>query len=162
VLNPLASLGLAAIIAAVAFGAGWKVASDHYAAQGVKTLVKTITVTKEIGAAATQAGVQAQATRDRIIYKTQVLHDQVPILLGADADLRLPAGWLSGYNSSLGLVPAGSGPSGVAGDQAGSIRADDALRTTITNNGQCLALAAQVNGLLDRYEQVKQQVNGER
>lgn len=157
-MNPLVALGGVSVIALIAFVGGWRVASDHYEALGAKALVRTVVVTQKIGQATTQSGIQAQATRDRIVYRTQEVTREIPVYLGGDADLRLPDGFLRNYNDSLGL-PSDAGPSGAAGAATGSVRADDALRTIDANNGQCVALAAQVNGLIDFYDQTKTLVN---
>jgi hypothetical protein len=165
-MNPLALLGCASVLVLAAFAGGWKVASDHYAAQAVKTLVKTVVVTQKIGETAQQAATQAQATRDHIVYRTQTIHDQIPVYLGSDAYQRVPAGFVRLYNDSLGLS-ADAGPAGGPGASAGSVRPDSELPTLatasgpiVTNNGSCVALTAQVNGLIDFYGQVRGLVNG--
>jgi hypothetical protein len=158
--NPLPILLTSVVTLAVGFSAGWEVQSWKVKAAENKQLVKTVVVTRTLGQTAAAAATQAQSVRDRIVYQTKTITERIPSEIPTASDVLLSPGWVWNYNASLGLSSY-AGPAGVAISQTNPIRSADALQTVVGNNGDCRVYADQMNELIDFYDKVKTQINGE-
>lgn len=144
-MNPLSGLMTSVAIGAVLFAGGAFIGYRYKAGQDAAAVlhqaVRTVKVIERSDAATTAAAVDAQATHDRIVYRTITLTKEIPVVLTPAIDVRfpLPVGFVRVHDSAaLGLdLSAVPDAAGRPDDAAGDVVASRAATVIAANYGAC-------------------------
>ena len=145
-------LGLPAICLLIGFAGGWKLRGDADAGAAVHQLKGVVAAVQKQGAVNTTVAIKAQATQDRIVYRTQTLIQEVPKYVTVEADSRcvIPLGFGRLLNDAAsGNVPAAPTGPGQSADTPSTLDLVAVGRSVAGNYGKANLSAAEVNDLLD-------------